>query len=77
MVGLVGVNDFPYKMCEWLQDNCKRNNWQLYTRYDRNKDEHKIPGWGDSSDDLYLTNVYNGIGFIDKEDAMAFKLKWL
>jgi hypothetical protein len=72
----LGFKGFTYVMYEWLRNNCS-NDWKLYTRYDRAKEQHKISGWGDTKTDLYLTDVYNGVGFANKEDAMAFKLKWL
>ena len=72
----VGFKGFTYDMYEWLRANCS-NDWNFYIRYDRCKNGHKLSGWSDIPTDLYSTDAYNGVGFVNKEDAMAFKLRWI
>ena len=60
--------EFNYSMYEWLNDNIDNGLWKFYNRYVKSDD---LSVYG------YKMKEYFGIEFVNEEDAMVFKMRWL
>ncbi len=62
--------EFDHRMYKWLNDNnIDRESWRLYNRYVK-IDFPMVEAFN-------RTEEFFGIGFVNEEDAVAFKLRWL
>lgn len=60
------VSILDYNIHEWLNENMDENDWKLYKYYRKSMIYH-----------IDKSEEFVGIEFINEEDAMAFKLRWL
>lgn len=73
--GFITIENFTdtdyYNMCDWLTDN-------LDKKYKITKKKHNRPRWRTIGSSVIMgKRKLLAVCFKDKEDAMAFKLRWM